>query len=252
MSAPPVRVVQFTDTHLFADRGGTLRGIDTLASLQATLQQAAAHIRDAALILVTGDLVHDEAGGYAHFRGIFGALGRPIVTLPGNHDDVPAMQRALRGAPFQYCGHADFSAWRIVMLDSVKPGSADGILGAHTLQVLRQSLQDCADRHVLVCLHHQPIPMRSRWLDTVGLENSADFFATLDAHRHVRAVLWGHVHQSYDAQRAGVRLLATPSTCAQFLPHSDDFAIDPRPPAYRILELLDNGQINTEVIWLRQ
>jgi Icc protein len=60
------------------------------------------------------------------------------------------------------------------------------------------------------------------------------------------------VHQNYDALRKGVRLLATPSTCAQFLPNSDDFALDPRPPAYRTLELRADGSLLTEVVWLDQ
>jgi 3',5'-cyclic-AMP phosphodiesterase len=60
------------------------------------------------------------------------------------------------------------------------------------------------------------------------------------------------VHQNYDALRKGVRMLATPSTCAQFLPNSDDFAVDRRPPAYRTFELHPDGSLLTEVVWLEQ
>ena len=99
---------------------------------------------------------------------------------------------------------------------------------------------------------HHPVPMSSRWLDRVGLTNAAEFLHTLDAHRNVRAVVWGHVHQAYDGLRKGVRLLATPSTCAQFLPNADDFAIDHRPPAFRSLELRADGTLLTEVVWVQQ
>jgi Icc protein len=71
------------------------------------------------------------------------------------------------------------------------------------------------------------VPHDSRWLDSVGLHNAADLFAATDRHASVRAIVWGHVHQEFDALRKGVRLLAVPSTCAQFLPHSEQFAIDP-------------------------
>jgi len=94
--------------------------------------------------------------------------------------------------------------------------------------------------------------MSSRWLDRVGLTNAAEFLHVIDAHQNVRAIVWGHVHQSFDALRKGVRLLATPSTCAQFLPHADDFAVDRRPPAYRTLELRTDGSLVTEVVWLEQ
>jgi Icc protein len=47
-----------------------------------------------------------------------------------------------------------------------------------------------------------------------------------------------------------VRLLSTPSTCAQFVPRSDGFAIDRRPPGYRWLELRDDGSLSTDVVWI--
>jgi Icc protein len=94
--------------------------------------------------------------------------------------------------------------------------------------------------------------MDSRWLDSVGLTNAAEFLNTIDRHQNVRAIVWGHVHQSYDSLRKGVRLLATPSTCAQFLPKAQDFAVDQRPPAFRTLELRADGSLLTEVVWVEQ
>jgi 3',5'-cyclic-AMP phosphodiesterase len=61
-------------------------------------------------------------------------------------------------------------------------------------------------------------------------------------------MVWGHVHQQFDSRRKGVRLLSVPSTCAQFLPHADQFALDPSPPGYRRLTLCADGSIDTEVI----
>jgi Icc protein len=146
----------------------------------------------------------------------------------------------------------DLGRWRVVLLDSCLPGSASGRLSPESLSALDAALRSAGKRHCLVCLHHHPVPMASRWLDRVGLENAPEFLATVDRHQNVRAILWGHVHQTHDALRKGVRLLATPSTCAQFLPGSDDFAVDVRPPAYRTLELRPDGSLLTEVVWLDQ
>jgi 3',5'-cyclic-AMP phosphodiesterase len=104
----------------------------------------------------------------------------------------------------------------------------------------------------MVCLHHHPVAMASRWLDALGIDNADEFFQVLDAHAQVRAISWGHVHQCFDARRHGVRLLATPSTCAQFLPLADDFAVDARSPAYRRLTLRADGTIETDVVWVEQ
>jgi 3',5'-cyclic-AMP phosphodiesterase len=139
-----------------------------------------------------------------------------------------------------------------VLLDSCIPGSASGRLSESSLAELDEVLSTAGQRHCLVSLHHHPIAMESRWLDRVGLENAAEFLEVIDRHRNVRAIVWGHVHQSYEGLRKGVRLLATPSTCAQFVPNADDFAVDRRPPAYRTLELRADGSVLTEVVWVEK
>jgi Icc protein len=93
--------------------------------------------------------------------------------------------------------------------------------------------------------------MDSRWLDTVALTNAQEFFEVIDRHDCVRALLWGHVHQAFDGERNGVRMMGTPSTCAQFRPHSATFAIDAMmPPAYRRIALQADGGVETEVVWV--
>ena len=247
-----VRLTHFTDPHLYGGEQESLRGVATLPALTAALAHARAREWPPDALLVTGDLVQDDPSGYPHFRRLFGALGLPVLCLPGNHDEPQAMYRELATEPFVLGGFVDLGRWRIVLLDSCLPGSASGALSAPELARLEQALATAGTRHCMVCLHHHPVPMSSRWLDRVGLTNAAEFLHTIDAHRNVRAIVWGHVHQAYDALRKGVRLLATPSTCAQFLPNSDDFAVDPRPPAYRTIELRPDGSLLTEVVWLEQ
>lgn len=245
-----VRITHFTDPHLYGGEHESLRGVATLPALTAALSSARARDWPPDAVLVTGDLVQDDPGGYPHFRRLFGGLGVPVLCVPGNHDEPQAMRRELAGAPFVLDGFVDMGRWRIVLLDSCLPGSASGALGAPALEALENALSSAGARHCMVCLHHHPVPMSSRWLDRVGLTNAAEFLHTIDAHRNVRAVVWGHVHQNYDALRKGVRMLATPSTCAQFVPNSEDFAVDRRPPAYRTFELRPDGTLLTEVVWL--
>ena len=246
------RLVHFTDPHLYSGEHETLRGVATLPALTAALAQASSRDWPPDALLVTGDLVQDDPGGYPHFRRLFGSLGLPVLCLPGNHDEPQAMYRELAGKPFVLGGFVDFGRWRIVLLDSCIPGSAGGALSAAALAGLDEALAGAGARHCMVCLHHHPVPMGSRWLDRVGVANAAEFLHTIDGHRNVRAIVWGHVHQNYDALRKGVRLLATPSTCAQFLPNADNFAVDHRPPAYRTFELRADGSLLTEVVWVEQ
>jgi 3',5'-cyclic-AMP phosphodiesterase len=247
-----VRLTQFTDPHLYGDENESLRGVATLPALNAALAHAKARDWPPDAVLVTGDLVQDDPAGYPHFRRVFGALGMPVLCLPGNHDEPQAMRRELAAKPFVLGGFVDMGRWRIVLLDSCIPGAASGALSADRLAMLDQALASAGTRHCMVCLHHHPVPMGSRWLDHVGLKNASEFLHTIDAHRNVRAIVWGHVHQAYDSLRKGVRMLATPSTCAQFLPHAEDFAVDRRPPAYRTLELRADGSLLTEVMWVEE
>jgi Icc protein len=243
-----IRLLQFSDPHLHARADGALRGVVTRDSLQGVLRHARAHHWNADALLLTGDLVNDDPGGYASVRDLFGNLGKPVWCLPGNHDDPEIMRRELAQAPFQVGGLHDLGSWRLIMLDSCVPGQAHGRLSSGELARLDAALAGAGQRHVLISLHHQPVRMGSRWLDSVGLQNPDDLFAITDRSPQLRAVLWGHVHQSFETRRKGVRLLSVPSTCAQFLPHSDQFALDPAPPGYRRLTLRADGSIDTEVL----
>jgi Icc protein len=243
-----LRLLQFTDTHLTGREDGALRTVATRPALRAVLAHARAFHWNAEALLLTGDLVNDDTAGYAAVRAEFGGLGKPVLCLPGNHDEAAVLSRELAAAPFQVGGHADFGAWRIVMLDSSVPGQAEGRLGEEELLRLEAALVSAGERHVLVCLHHHPVPQGSRWLDSVSLANAAEFFAVTDRFPCVRAVAWGHVHQAFEGRRHGVRLFGTPSTCAQFLPGSEQFALDPQPPGYRRFTLRADGSIDSAVL----
>lgn len=245
-----LRLIQFTDTHLFGQPEACFRGIATYPSMQAAISHAGRRYPQRDGILLTGDLVQDDPAGYQLVREAFKDSPVPVYCVPGNHDVPDAMRAVLRDQPFQLCGSVDIDPWSLVLLDTYRADSAGGRLGAAQFEALRETLAAMKDRHVMLCMHHHPMPMSSRWLDTVGLEDGPELLSLIREHRNVRAVLWGHVHQSLDLFDSGVRFMATPATCAQFLPRSDNFALDRRPPGYRVLDLLPDGTITSEVIWL--
>ena len=116
---------------------------------------------------------------------------------------------------------------------------------------LESALQAFGDRPLLVCLHHPPLPVGSAWLDGVGLRNADELLAIIERYPTVRAVLGGHVHQAFERRHGHTLVLATPSTCAQFAPLTEHCVMDLKPPGYRWLELLPDGQVRTEVRWLQ-
>jgi Icc protein len=248
--AGTLRVLQITDTHLYADPGQRLLGVNTQDSFRAVLDTVQAHNWRFDLVLATGDLVHDASpAGYQRLTEQLGELDAPVYCLPGNHDEALAMARHLGSEGVSTPTHVDIGDWRIILLDSVVPGEEGGRFEAAELTRLNLALAD-TDRHCLVCMHHQPIPVGSRWIDTMAISNGNAFLNVIDSHSNVRGVLWGHIHQTFDRVRRGQPFMATPSTCVQFTPGSDDFQVDSVPPGCRFLALHADGSIETEVIRL--
>jgi 3',5'-cyclic-AMP phosphodiesterase len=247
----PVVLMQMTDTHLHAAADSRMRGVTTYQTFLDVLAKAEQdrHWPPDAL-LVTGDIVQDESrAGYERFHATLAHYGLPVLCLPGNHDDPKLMEELLAQAPFQCGGAASFGRWSVILLNTFLMGEDAGGLGAQRLRALRQALKDHANQHVLIALHHQPVPMGSVWLDGVGLRDAPEFLRIVEEHPQVRCVLWGHVHQASDRTIGQVRFISTPSTCSQFLPRSDFFALDDKPPGMRWLELHADGHIETRVVW---
>jgi len=242
-----VLLVQLTDSHLFAEANGKLLGMDTQDSLQRVIERLLEEQPRIDLILASGDLSQDgSAESYRRFRQLTSVIPAPARWIPGNHDELPAMRAA--------CGDSDLlepivdlGAWRIVLLNSSIPGSVPGHLAEDQLQLLERALSEAPERHHLICFHHHPVPIGCRWMEPIGLANPEALFAVLDRFPQVRALLWGHIHQEFDQSRNGARLLASPSTCVQFAPGSEEFKVDHEAPGYRWLRLHADGRLETGV-----
>ena len=242
-----VLVVQLSDSHLFAEAGGTLLGMTTRDSLSAVVDLVLTEQSHIDLVLATGDLSQDgTVESYQAFREASDRLSAPKRWLPGNHDEVREMETAAQSSDF-LDPVVDVGNWRITMLDSAVSGSVPGYLEDKQLQLLAQALSEAPERHHLVCLHHHPVPIGAAWMAPIGLRNPEALFSVLERFPQTQALLWGHVHQEFDQLHKGVRLMASPSTCIQFAPDSVDFALDSLAPGYRWLRLFDDGRIETGV-----
>jgi Icc protein len=247
-----LKLLHLTDLHLYANPEEEIYGVRTDVSFRAVLEKALSDDNwrpDA--VLLTGDLVEDcSRAGYERLRALLEPLSLPILCLPGNHDDPSVIGQVLNDGDFTFCGHRDFDHWRLILLDSHVGGADFGLLRDDELQRLEQTLQEAGRRNVLVAVHHQPIPIESPWLDAAGLHNGSDLVSLVEHSDQAKLVVWGHVHQAFDTRRGSLRMLSTPSTCAQFTPQTDKCIMDVRPPAFRRLNLAADGNVDTEVCWL--
>ncbi|PPL17469.1 3',5'-cyclic-AMP phosphodiesterase [Oceanisphaera arctica] len=253
-----MELLQITDTHLFAGKNTDLLGIAPWHSCRAVVDailedERACEASRRDLILATGDLSQDHSGAsYRHFTALMSELAPPVFWLPGNHDDAPLMQAELDRAGISNAKHLLCGQWQILLLDTQIPGETHGELSDSQLALLEQVIEHYPERHLLVAVHHQAVPVGCAWLDQHNLRNADALRALLTRHQvgHdgvSRVVLSGHVHQGFDQTHHGVRYLASPSTCLQFKPLSDDFALDSMAPGWRAISLYPDGRLSTQV-----
>lgn len=246
-SDTPVLLVQLSDSHLFAEADGTLLGMNTRDSLRQVIERVQAEQPHIDLVIASGDLSQDGSlESYQGFAQMTACLDAPARWFAGNHDELPGMEAAAAGTDWLQ-PVTDIGNWRVTVLNSAVPGSVPGFLADDQLQLLAQALSEAPERHHLVCLHHHPVSIDCKWMEPIGLRNPHALFELLDRFPQTRALLWGHIHQEIDRPQGSLRLLASPSTCIQFKPLSEDFALDELAPGYRWLRLLPNGQIETGV-----
>jgi Icc protein len=243
--------LHLTDPHLFADPAGELRGTATADSLQQVLDHYNAGDWRASRALITGDLIQDDSKeAYDRFRELLLPLNMRMHCVPGNHDVRDLMRLACVRPPFSYCATEEVENWLLVGLDSCIPDDAGGELATGELERFDEIVAASSAKHIMVFLHHPPIPMGSKWLDSVGLRNGDEVLERLQAAGRVRLLVFGHVHQPYDAEHLGIQIIGTPSTCRQFKPGSDEFDVDDRSPAYRRITLHKDGSADNELIWV--
>ena len=242
----PLTVLQLSDLHIFASDQTELLGLNTNASLCQVLDAISSIFPQPDVVLLTGDIAQDEsAEAYQTVTQIFRHFSIPIYALPGNHDDSGLIGSILSQPPFQPDRVFIHQGWQFILLDSSVRSQVKGELSSQALSQLDQTLHNCS-RPTVIALHHPAYQIQSAWLDD-GLTNYQDFWAILDQHDQVKVVLNGHIHQAMTFARKGVQYLGAPSTCVQFKPRSETFAVDTINPGFRLLSLFPNGSYQSWV-----
>ena len=266
-----LHVLQFTDSHLLVHEDGLLKGTATWQTFRAVMERLMQTKPRPDFVLATGDLVHDGPRAvYRRLRERLDGLGAPVYVLPGNHDDPVLLADVFRGwirktdqgawnsggvGEKESGGLVDFGwavhgNWLIVPLNDVVPGRQHGLLDDKELARMEALLRRHPGHHVLLCLHHHPVPFGRAGMDSIGLRNAERFFSVVDGYPTVRGIVWGHIHNAFEARRGEVLLLGTPSTCFQFDANSEQISPTEGPPGYRRLMLDPDGRIRSHVVWL--
>lgn len=211
-------IAHLSDPHLHPGRE------DKTVSLQRAVTHLLTLPQPPDAVLVTGDLADEgRPEAYDLFLELTSPLPMPVLVVPGNHDDRPAMHRAFgtqgtHALPdfMQYV--VDLGPLRLVALDTHEPGWGGGHLDAARLAWLDARLSEAPQRPTLVFLHHPPLVTGVQVMDDIGLKGSDDLGAVLSRHVQVERLLAGHTHMTQTARFAGTLLMVCAGPDRTLLP----------------------------------
>lgn len=235
-------VLQLSDMHFAGSPDRLVEGRDPAARLATVLDAYATRHGRPDLVLLTGDNTDDGAAeGYARLATVLEAVAAPVLAVPGNHD-VPHRVAAVFGTRRT----AEVGAWRVVGLDSSRPGQIHGTVDVAAALRL---LDELDDRPTVVAIHHPPVsPSTHEWFQ---LEGADDLLGGLAARPHVRMVVSGHLHEGFEYEGAeGLSLLGCPSTLVAIRHDGERFEIgvDDVPTGARVLRLEDDGSFTSSLL----
>ena len=249
----PIVLLQVSDMHLQQEPYMLLKGVNVEQRFQQVIVEIESQSADA--LLLTGDLTHHAPRAYERLVSYVDCLPYPAYWIPGNHDLPEEMARFTGTELAQRV--KTFGGWKLIFLDSSSnpDGKGSGSLSETELSFLKAELsQTAADQHVLLVLHHHPVPVQSRWQDEICLANAEQFWQIVDLYPQVKGVIFGHVHQSWELQRGDIQLFSVPATAAQFKAQTDSSEVENDPklagPAYGRYQLHSCGKISQQVIRL--
>jgi 3',5'-cyclic AMP phosphodiesterase CpdA len=203
-----ITVLHLSDVHA-TESGLLYDAVDGLGRLERVGDYARAAGMTPEAVIITGDLVQrGNPGAYEAVavacRRLEDAVGAPVLTVLGNHDD-PIAARSLPGHGKRHFGERTVDGFRIVRLDS-----AAGSLDAEQLDWLATVLSTPAERGTIVALHHAPLGSPMPALSRQGLAD-ADALLGVLAGSDTRAILAGHFHHALTASVRGIPVFVGPS-----------------------------------------
>lgn len=140
-------------------------------------------------------------------RSAFARLEAPHHAFLGNHDHY-GLEIGLEVDGYGLLGQepaprcVDLGGWRLILLDTTRPGHHDGVFGGSRRAWLAARLEETreAGTPTLLFMHHHPVPpeRRDQYPNSIGLDpgDSVALFELVGRHPQVRGALIGHTHRN--------------------------------------------------------
>ncbi len=228
--------IQISDCHI--DDNEQSMGVNSHANLAKIVDKIITTQSDA--LLISGDLTYNGTSqSYKKLKEILAPIKDNIFVITGNHDNLDNLATEFGDCLFD---SITLGVWSIININSVQIGKTSGFLTTNTLIKLDKQLHYSNAKYNIITLHHPVVPMNSEWDDALSLKNPQDLFAILDKYHNVRAVLFGHAHESAEFDKNGLKIISCPSTTLQFN--------NERRIGFNYYTLFDNGCLYYKTQWI--
>ena len=247
-----MKLVWLSDIHLKPE-GKLLYGYDPIQRLSHAVDYIITEHADADYCFISGDLVDEaDALSYQTIKKLIAGLSMPVLTIPGNHDDRNLMRQY-----FSFPGncHADFLQYsvknkncRIIALDTLYDGQAQGLLCEDRLDWLQAELASDTQSATVVFCHHHPLALQLPMQDRETLVNGEVLLKMLTDAANVKHLFFGHIHRPVSGSFNNLGFTALQSVSLQApLPYPswdwDSFCPAHEPPALGIIHLSENSVV---------
>ena len=241
-----MKIIQLSDCHLYSSKSKPgYNNIVPYQSLAEVLHQI--KTLSAELVIASGDISGDgSAESYEHFKQLWidSGIAAPLMVLPGNHDELSAMQAKLSDYGLFSAAPMKLGKWHLHGLNSMYKGTL-GALSAGQSDELQGYLQDYANDFHLVAVHHHPVECGG-WMDKHQWLNRAEFVELVSQHPQLKAVIYGHIHHDSVTQIGPCQYMSCPSTCWQWAMQAE-FAFTKERPGFRVIHLHGDGRLSTQI-----
>lgn len=214
-----MRILQLSDFHLRGDGRLSFQVADTLQCLaDLTRHLKKLDPRPDALVL-TGDLADNgDARAYEMLKEALAPLCPRIYALPGNHDRRDRMRGILgewcrSDLPGYLCQAVEDLPVRLLLADSMAPGSHSGHFPDEQAEWLEAALQAKPGAPALVFMHHPPFKSGMGAMDE-PFENVERLEAVLEAAPWA-TLACGHMHRPITTRYAGLVAMTAPAVAMQ-------------------------------------
>ncbi|MGH1575673.1 metallophosphoesterase [Planktotalea sp.] len=243
-----VKLLWFSDLHFTS--AGDQFGYDPRARLDVLIEHISKHHSDAALCVISGDMVDEPTReNYAELANRLAHLPMPYLPMTGNHDlrsefsQALALPDSVQDGFLQYAVTLD--GLRLICLDTLTENSDDGSFCETRRDWLADKLARDRKTPTVVFCHHPPLALGYPMLDPNCIDTGATLLNMLAAAPNVRQLLFGHVHRHMQGVTQGLPFASIRSVLYQAPPPMpawdwDSFTPAHEPPEIGVLTYADD------------